>query len=97
MFNGVKNIEQIKNVKLLESEKSVKRDRDLAYLMELKTKNLLFSYYTEAGLNGLLRERLSEMVFMMAGIIRCVRSGVHLPDIGSVQLRGSIRKQKIRN
>lgn len=61
MFNGVKNIEQIKNVKLLESEKSVKRDRDLAYLMELKTKNLLFSYYTEAGLNGLLRERLSEM------------------------------------
>lgn len=61
MFGGVKNIEQIKNVKLLNSEKSVKRDRDIEYLMELKTKNLLFSYYTEAGLNGLLREHLSDM------------------------------------
>lgn len=33
---------QIKDVKLLESEKSVKRDRDIAYLMELKTESLLF-------------------------------------------------------
>lgn len=59
----IQNEEQIKNVKLLESEKSQKRDRDIAYMLELKTKNLLFSYYTEAGLNGLLRERLSDMDF----------------------------------
>lgn len=63
MVYGVKNVEQIQNVKLLESEKSVKRDRDLEYLMELKTSNLLFPYYTEAGLNGLLREHISEMEF----------------------------------
>ncbi len=52
---------QIKDVKLLESEKSVKRDRDIAYLMELKTESLLFPYYTEAGLNGLLNTHLSDM------------------------------------
>ena len=56
-----KRTAQIKNVTLMESEKSVKRDRDLAYLLELKTESLLFPYYVEAGLNGLLREHLDEM------------------------------------
>lgn len=53
--------EQIKNVKLLESEKSVKRDRDIAYIMELDPQALLFPYYTEAGLNGLLNYSMSDM------------------------------------
>lgn len=44
--------EQIENVKLLYSEAKVKQMRDIDYLMELKTENLLFSYYTEAGLGG---------------------------------------------
>lgn len=61
-MNGViKNEMQIKNVRLLDSEKAVKRDRNLAYMMEHKPEYLLFSYYTEAGLNGLLRERLADM------------------------------------
>lgn len=41
-------------VKLSPSEFTVKRDRDLDYLMELKTENLLFAHYAEAGLNGSL-------------------------------------------
>lgn len=61
MRDKIKYKDQIRNVRLLESEKSEKRDRDLNYLMELKTESLLFSYYTEAGLNGLLREHLSDM------------------------------------
>lgn len=56
MYNSVTT-----KVKLLESEKSIKRDRDIEYLMELKTESLLFSYYTEAGLNGLLNTKMSEM------------------------------------
>lgn len=59
--NRIKYSGQMKNVRLLESEKSVKRDRDIAYLMELKTESLLFPYYTEAGLNGLLNIHLSDM------------------------------------
>ncbi len=55
------NQSQIRNVKLLNSEKSVKRDRDMEYLMELKTESLLFPYYTEAGLNGLLNTRMADM------------------------------------
>lgn len=46
--------EQIENVKLLPSEAWVKQQRDIEYLLELKTENLLFSYYTEAGLAGWL-------------------------------------------
>lgn len=57
----IDNSALIRRVTLLESEKSVKRDRDIAYLLELKTESLLFPYYTEAGLNGLLRERLADM------------------------------------
>lgn len=40
--------------KLAYSEFTVKRDRDVAYLMELKTENILFSHYAEAGLSGWL-------------------------------------------
>ena len=47
----------IRQTRLLPSEYRLKRDRDLAYLMELKEENLLFSYYTEAGLNGRLNYR----------------------------------------
>ena len=42
------------DTKLLPSLASIKRDRNVRYLMELKTENLLFSYYAEAGLNGWL-------------------------------------------
>lgn len=42
------------HVKLAPSEFTVKRDRDIAYLLELKTENLLFAHYAEAGLNGSL-------------------------------------------
>lgn len=48
--------EQIKQVKLLPSTAYEKRNRDIEYLMELKTENLLFSYYAEAGLNGRLND-----------------------------------------
>lgn len=44
----------IEETKLTESIFTEKRNRDVAYLMELKTENLLFSHYAEAGLNGLL-------------------------------------------
>ena len=47
----------IRQTRLLPSEYRLKRDRDLAYLMELKEENLLFPYYTEAGLNGRLNYR----------------------------------------
>ena len=57
----IQNKEQIQNVKLLESEKAVKRDRDLAYLLELDSRSLLFSFYTEAGIAGPLNLRLSEL------------------------------------
>ena len=36
----------IRQTRLLPSEYRLKRDRDLAYLMELKEENLLFPYYT---------------------------------------------------
>lgn len=58
MTRRMKQEEQIRNVKLLESEKQVKRDRDLAYLMELDSKKLLFSFYTEAGLLGPLNTQI---------------------------------------
>lgn len=47
----------IKEGKLLPSEYSRRRERDIAYLMELKEENLLFPYYMEAGLNGRLNYR----------------------------------------
>ena len=52
----IKNRELIDNVKLLESAKYEKRERDIRYLLELKTENLLFAFYTEAGLNGHLQD-----------------------------------------
>lgn len=57
----IQNQEYIKEVKLLESEKFYKRERDIQYLLELKTENLLFSYYTEAGLNGHLHYKLTDV------------------------------------
>jgi len=51
----------IENVKLLQSVALEKRNRDMAYLMELKTENLLFPYYAEAGLNGRLNYKLSNV------------------------------------
>ena len=48
-------------VRLLYSEKKVKQDRNLTYLMELHPEGLLFSFYTEAGLNGYLNQHLKEM------------------------------------
>lgn len=53
--------EQIKNVTLLPSTADAKMYRDTQYLMELKTENLLFSYYTEAGLNGWLNYKLTDV------------------------------------
>ena len=42
------------NVQLKESLFSQHRNRDVRYLMELRTEDLLFSHYAEAGLNGWL-------------------------------------------
>ncbi|MDD4690484.1 MAG: glycoside hydrolase family 127 protein [Eubacteriales bacterium] len=53
--------ELIENVKLLPSTAYQKRQRDINYLMELTTDNLLFSYYTEAGLNGRLNYKLTNV------------------------------------
>ena len=47
-------MERIEHVSLLPSEAYDRRQRDEAYLMELKEENLLFAYRTEAGLNGRL-------------------------------------------
>lgn len=52
---------EIETVRLLESEKSVKRDRDLAYLMELNPQSLLLPFYTESGLSGPLNCRLADL------------------------------------
>ncbi len=48
-FNSV-----LRNTKLLPSLAYEKRQRNIKYLMELKTENLLFSFYVEAGLAGTL-------------------------------------------
>ena len=53
--------ELIQAVKLLPGTAYEKRDRDIQYLMELKTENLLFPYYTEAGLNGRLNYKLTDV------------------------------------
>ncbi|MGN1377311.1 MAG: beta-L-arabinofuranosidase domain-containing protein [Dorea sp.] len=53
--------EQIQNVTLLESEKSMKRDRDLAYLLELDPQKLLFSFYTEAGITGPMNREIASL------------------------------------
>ena len=42
----------ITNVKLRPSEKREKMQRDIDYLLEMRTFNLLFPYYLEAGLAG---------------------------------------------
>ncbi|MBQ7840301.1 MAG: glycoside hydrolase family 127 protein [Lachnospiraceae bacterium] len=52
---------QAEHVRLLYSEKKIKQDRNIEYLLELKTENLLFSFYTEAGLNGYLNRHLDQM------------------------------------
>ena len=52
-------MERIEHVSLLPSEAYDRRQRDEAYLMELKEENLLFAYRTEAGLNGRLNYRIS--------------------------------------
>lgn len=53
--------EQVENVFLLESEKSLKRDRDMKYLLELDPKKILFHFYTEAGLAGSLNFQIASM------------------------------------
>lgn len=53
--------ELIQTVKLLPGTAYEKRERDIQYLMELKTENLLFPYYTEAGLNGRLNYKLTDV------------------------------------
>lgn len=50
------------HVRLLPSEAMDRMNRDYRYLMELKEENLLFSFYTEAGLNGRLNYRLGPEV-----------------------------------
>ena len=46
-------MERIEHISLLPSEAYDRRQRDEAYLMELKEENLLFAYRTEAGLNSI--------------------------------------------
>lgn len=53
--------ELIQQVSLLPSEEMDRRERDYKYLMELKTENLLFPFYTEAGLNGRLHYKLTDV------------------------------------
>lgn len=49
------------HVKLLPSLAYEKRERDIAYLMELKEENLLLPYYTESGLAGRMNYRLHDV------------------------------------
>lgn len=51
----------VQTAKLLPGTAYEKRERDIQYLMELKTENLLFPYYTEAGLNGRLNYKLTDV------------------------------------
>ena len=76
----------IRQTRLLPSEYRLKRDRDLAYLMELKEENLLFSYYTEGfgGCQGFFRA-LSFRQF--AGIFSCILLAERL----SVKYSGPLR------
>ena len=70
----------IRQTRLLPSEYRLKRDRDLAYLMELKEENLLFSYYTEAGLNGRLNYRPEP--WLHGGTALSAKSEAPSPAIG---------------
>lgn len=55
-------LQRVRNgVKLLPSEAYTKRERDIAYLMELKEENLLLPFYTEAGLAGRMNYRLTDV------------------------------------
>lgn len=53
--------DKTKDVKLTYSTAYYKREKNIQYLLELKTYNLLFSYYTEAGLNGWLNYKLTDV------------------------------------
>ncbi len=52
---------QLDTVRLLPGEAMDRRQRNVKYLMELKTENLLFHYYWEAGLNGSMGFTVSDM------------------------------------
>ena len=77
-----------REAKLSESEFTVKRGRDVDYLMELKPENLLFSHYAEAGLNGLLN-------YTAAGIPPPARFAGLLPGTGSAQRPAPARRPGI--
>lgn len=51
----------IQEVHLLPGLPKTKRERDYRYLMELREENLLFPFYTEAGLNGRLNYKLENL------------------------------------
>ncbi len=53
--------ELIFNTKLLDGEALRKRERDLAYLLEVKTSNLLLPFYFEAGINGSINHKLEDI------------------------------------
>lgn len=63
----------IKETSLLPSLAKTKQERDLRYLMELKTENLLFSYYTEAGLGGRGQYKLENVHWGWDGPISHIR------------------------
>ncbi len=48
----------VQNTRLTGGTPLAKRERNTAYLMELKNENLLFAYYQEAGINGSINRRI---------------------------------------
>ena len=54
---------QITNVRLLPSEKRDKMQRDIDYLLEIRTFNLLFPFYLEAGLSGTMNAGIKHLDF----------------------------------
>lgn len=69
----IKNREIIETAELLPSTAMEKRDRNVRYLMELKTENLLFSYLSEAGLNGRHQKKLLDVHWGWDGPLSQIR------------------------
>lgn len=63
----------LQQVALLPSTARDKRDRNVDYLMELTTENLLFSYYAEAGLNGRHQKKLQDVHWGWDGPVSHIR------------------------
>jgi DUF1680 family protein len=63
----------IQEVHLLPSLAETKRQRDYRYLMELTEDHLLFSFYTEAGLNGRLNYKLKDVHWGWDGPLSQIR------------------------